>query len=122
MKLAPLALLAVLAACQTTPADPDTARREACLEAHPETGPEVASAIRAGKIRGGMLFREVEASLGTPLGEPIRFSCKPSSPRNSWLADWGCVVLQFSGSTLETTSLQLHTWLGVEYPPGLVVP
>jgi hypothetical protein len=69
MKLAPLALLAVLAACQifeTEPVDPDTARREAHLRAHPETRPEVAAAIRAGDLVVGMGFPgEVEASVGS---------------------------------------------------------
>ncbi len=67
VKLAPLALLAVLAACQTAepvPVDPDDARREAYLEAHPETSAEVMAAIPDGDLVKGMLIPELEASVG----------------------------------------------------------
>jgi hypothetical protein len=122
MKLAPLALLAVLAACQTAPVDPDTARREAYLEAHLGTKPLVAEAIRAGQIRDGMTFREVEASLGPPEGEPIDIEWRPSGRLMGWISSWEDVWLTFLGATPETARIYLDADCEQRCPPGLIMP
>jgi hypothetical protein len=49
----------------TAPSQSHTARREAYLDAHSETKPERAAAIRAGNLVVGMCFQDVETSLGT---------------------------------------------------------
>jgi hypothetical protein len=122
MKLAPLALLVVLAACQTArPVDPDVARREAYIEAHPETVPEVATAIRAGRIRNGMMFREAVASLGPPGRGPFGVSFRLQGPPDWWNSSWGDVRLTFGGTSLETAVFRSHPdWDGC--PPGLIMP
>ncbi len=65
MKLALLALLAVLAALLLWRFnDPDTVRREDYLRAHPDTEARTWTAIRRGGVVHGMSLPEVEASIG----------------------------------------------------------
>ncbi|MFB6271964.1 MAG: hypothetical protein ABEL51_03615 [Salinibacter sp.] len=46
--------------------DPDTARRESYIEAHPGISPSVKEAIRQGQVLPGMSREQVAASVGTP--------------------------------------------------------